>query len=57
MTGEMVASYRVWRGAVPILLHRLRTGQPVTIWDDRIVVHDYLYVSDLVEMGPDAGRG
>jgi UDP-glucose 4-epimerase len=37
------------QGAVPVFLHRLRTGHPVTIWGDGSVVRDYLYVSDLVE--------
>lgn len=37
------------QGAVPVFLHRLRTGQPVTIWGDGSVVRDYLYISDLVE--------
>jgi UDP-glucose 4-epimerase len=37
------------QGAVPVFLHRLHTGQPVTIWGDGSVVRDYLYVSDLVE--------
>lgn len=37
------------QGVVPVFLHRLRAGQPVTIWGDGSVVRDYLYVSDLVE--------
>jgi UDP-glucose 4-epimerase len=37
------------QGAVPVFLHRLRTGHPVTIWGDGSVVRDYLYISDLVE--------
>jgi UDP-glucose 4-epimerase len=37
------------QGAVPVFLHRLRTGHPVTIWGDGSVMRDYLYVSDLVE--------
>jgi UDP-glucose 4-epimerase len=37
------------QGAVTVFLHRLHTGQPVTIWGDGSVVRDYLYVSDLVE--------
>ena len=37
------------QGAVPVFLHRLYTGQPITIWGDGSVVRDYLYISDLVE--------
>jgi UDP-glucose 4-epimerase len=34
---------------VSVFLHRILTGQPITIWDDGGVVGDYLYVSDLVD--------
>lgn len=37
------------QGVIPVFLHRLRAGRPVTIWGDGSVVRDYLYVSDLVE--------
>jgi UDP-glucose 4-epimerase len=37
------------QGAVPVFLHRLHTGQPVTIWGNGNVVRDYLYVADLVD--------
>ena len=37
------------QGAVGVFLHRIRTGQPITIWGDGSVVRDYLYVSDLVD--------
>jgi UDP-glucose 4-epimerase len=37
------------QGAVSVFLHRLYTGQPITIWGDGSVVRDYLYVADLAE--------
>ncbi len=37
------------QGAIAVFLHRLYTGQPITIWGDGRVVRDYLYVADLVE--------
>lgn len=37
------------QGAIAVFLHRLLTGEPITIWGDGSVVRDYLYVSDLVE--------
>lgn len=37
------------QGVVPVFLHRLRAGRPLTVWGDGGVVRDYLYVSDLVE--------
>jgi UDP-glucose 4-epimerase len=37
------------QGAVPVFLHRLHAGHPITIWGDGSVVRDYLYVADLVE--------
>jgi UDP-glucose 4-epimerase len=36
------------QGVVSIFLHRIYTGQPITIWGDGSVVRDYLYISDLV---------
>jgi UDP-glucose 4-epimerase len=37
------------QGAIAVFLHRLYTGQPITIWGDGRVVRDYLYVADLVD--------
>lgn len=37
------------QGAIAVFLHRLLTGEPITIWGDGSVVRDYLYVSDLAE--------
>lgn len=37
------------QGAIGVFLHRIRTGQPITIWGDGGVVRDYLYISDLVD--------
>jgi UDP-glucose 4-epimerase len=37
------------QGAIVVFLHRLHTGQPITIWGDGRVVRDYLYVTDLVD--------
>jgi UDP-glucose 4-epimerase len=37
------------QGAIVVFLHRLHTGQPITIWGDGRVVRDYLYVADLVD--------
>jgi len=37
------------QGVMGVFLHRIRTGQPITIWGDGSVVRDYLYVSDLVD--------
>jgi UDP-glucose 4-epimerase len=37
------------QGALVVFLHRLCTGQPITIWGDGRVVRDYLYVTDLVD--------
>jgi UDP-glucose 4-epimerase len=37
------------QGAIAVFLHRLYTGQLVTIWGDGRVVRDYLYVADLVD--------
>jgi UDP-glucose 4-epimerase len=37
------------QGAVGVFLERIRTGRPITIWGDGLVVRDYLYVSDLVD--------
>ena len=36
------------QGVIAVFLHRLRTGQPITIWGDGRVVRDYLYSADLV---------
>jgi UDP-glucose 4-epimerase len=37
------------QGAISVFLHRLHTGQPITIWGDGSVVRDYLYIADLVD--------
>jgi UDP-glucose 4-epimerase len=37
------------QGAIVVFLHRLLTGQPITIWGDGRVVRDYLYIADLVD--------
>jgi UDP-glucose 4-epimerase len=37
------------QGAIVVFLHRLHTGQPITIWGDGRVVRDYLYIADLVD--------
>ena len=37
------------QGALVVFLHRLYTGQSITIWGDGRVVRDYLYVADLVD--------
>jgi UDP-glucose 4-epimerase len=37
------------QGAISVFLHRIYTGQPITIWGDGSVVRDYLYISDLVD--------
>lgn len=37
------------QGAIAVFLHRLLTGEPITVWGDGSVVRDYLYVSDLAE--------
>jgi UDP-glucose 4-epimerase len=37
------------QGAIAVFLHRLFTGQPITIWGDGSVVRDYLYITDLVD--------
>jgi UDP-glucose 4-epimerase len=37
------------QGAIAVFLHRLYTGQPITIWGDGSVVRDYLYITDLVD--------
>jgi UDP-glucose 4-epimerase len=39
--------FRGQQGVIPIFLHRLLTGQPISIWGDGTAVKDYLYVSDL----------
>lgn len=41
--------FRGQQGVIPIFLHRLMTGQPISIWGDGLAVKDYLYVSDLAE--------
>ncbi len=37
------------QGAIGVFLHRILTGQPISIWGDGGVVRDYLYISDLVD--------
>lgn len=37
------------QGAISVFLHRIYTGQPITIWGEGNVVRDYLYVSDLAD--------
>lgn len=37
------------QGAISVFLHRLYTGQPISIWGDGSVVRDYLYISDLID--------
>jgi UDP-glucose 4-epimerase len=37
------------QGVVSIFLHRLYTGQPLTVWGDGNTLRDYLYISDLVD--------
>lgn len=37
------------QGAIGVFLERIRTGRPITIWGDGLVVRDYLYVSDLMD--------
>lgn len=37
------------QGAISVFLHRIHTGEPITIWGDGSVVRDYLYISDLVD--------
>jgi UDP-glucose 4-epimerase len=37
------------QGAIVVFLHRLHSGQPITIWGDGRVVRDYLHVADLVD--------
>jgi UDP-glucose 4-epimerase len=39
--------FRGQQGVIPIFLHRLMTGQPISIWGDGLAVKDYLYVADL----------
>lgn len=39
--------FRGQQGVIPIFLHRLMTGQPISIWGDGRAVKDYLYVTDL----------
>ncbi len=41
--------FRGQQGVIPIFLHRMLTGQPISIWGDGLAVKDYLYVSDLVD--------
>ncbi len=35
------------QGAVGVFLHRIRAGEPITVWGDGEVVRDYLYISDV----------
>jgi len=36
------------QGAIPIFMHRLLTGQLISIWGDGQAVKDYIYITDLV---------
>lgn len=37
------------QGAVSVFLHRILSGQPITIWGDGEIVRDYVYISDVVD--------
>jgi UDP-glucose 4-epimerase len=36
------------QGAIPIFMHRLLTGQPISVWGDGQAVKDYIYITDLI---------
>lgn len=38
------------QGVIPIFMHRLLTGQPITVYGDGTMVRDYLYIDDLINM-------
>jgi UDP-glucose 4-epimerase len=38
------------QGVIPIFLHRIAAGQPITVFGDGQMIRDYLYVTDAVRM-------
>jgi UDP-glucose 4-epimerase len=44
------------QGVISVFLHRIYTGQPITVWGDGSVVRDYLYISDVIDALEAVGR-